>query len=251
MKSRADSSSPAVPETESRSLRGDRDVSRERLQQAALRLFAEQGYEKTSIRQIALAARVNVAAVKYYFGDKAGLYRAVFVPPQAPDGTAASIAIPPGSVRVFLSCLYARFLDPLKRGEEIRLRLKLHRREMLEPTGLWKEKIDNGIRPMHAAVASMLCSRFGLARPDDEVHRLAISVAGLAVHLYVGCDVIEALAPQLSKTPQALDLWRERLVDYAEAMIAAERRRRARQAALPATGHPARRRGAAAAKQTR
>ena len=46
--------------------------SRERLMLAALRLFASQGYAKTSTRELAEAASVNVAAISYYFGDKAG-----------------------------------------------------------------------------------------------------------------------------------------------------------------------------------
>ena len=60
-----------------RASRGEEERARERLLLAALRLFAEQGYAKTSIRQIGMAANVNVASVSYYFGNKAGLYRAV------------------------------------------------------------------------------------------------------------------------------------------------------------------------------
>ena len=61
-----------------RSMRSDGEQSRERLLHAALRLFAHQGYERTSTREIAEAAAANVAAISYYFGDKAGLYKAVF-----------------------------------------------------------------------------------------------------------------------------------------------------------------------------
>eukprot|EP01034_Spumella_vulgaris_P043923 gene43923-54579_t len=52
--------------------------SRARLLDAALRLFAEQGFAKTSIRQIAEAASVNTALISYYFGDKKGLYTAAY-----------------------------------------------------------------------------------------------------------------------------------------------------------------------------
>lgn len=45
----------------------------------ALRLFAENGYDKTSIRDIAREAEVNVAMVSYYFGSKEKLLEAVFV----------------------------------------------------------------------------------------------------------------------------------------------------------------------------
>jgi len=45
----------------------------------ALRLFAENGYDKTSIRDIAHRAEVNVAMVSYYFGSKEKLLEAVFI----------------------------------------------------------------------------------------------------------------------------------------------------------------------------
>ena len=61
--------------------------ARSRLLRSGLRLFAQQGYSKTSTRELAEDAGVNVASISYYFGDKAGLYRAVFFEPLgAPQG---------------------------------------------------------------------------------------------------------------------------------------------------------------------
>jgi AcrR family transcriptional regulator len=54
-----------------------RAESRARLIDAALDLFGSRGYEATSTRAIASRARVNLAAIPYYFGGKEGLYRAV------------------------------------------------------------------------------------------------------------------------------------------------------------------------------
>lgn len=48
-----------------------------RILDAAERLFAQQGYDGTSIRQITRQADVNVAAVHYHFGDKPSVLRAV------------------------------------------------------------------------------------------------------------------------------------------------------------------------------
>jgi len=52
--------------------------TRARLLDAAERLFAEQNYEATSLRQVTRAADANLAAVSYHFGSKEGLFRAVF-----------------------------------------------------------------------------------------------------------------------------------------------------------------------------
>lgn len=51
--------------------------TRQRLIQAAAVLFAAEGYEYVTVREICKASNANVAAINYHFGDKAGLYRAV------------------------------------------------------------------------------------------------------------------------------------------------------------------------------
>ena len=50
---------------------------RRKLIEIAGQIFAEEGYEAATVRQITDRAQVNVAAVNYYFGDKFQLYRAV------------------------------------------------------------------------------------------------------------------------------------------------------------------------------
>src|SRR5207247_8852567 len=49
--------------------------TRERRGRAAEGLVAERGFKKVTVRDICRAARANVAAVNYHFGDKDGLYR--------------------------------------------------------------------------------------------------------------------------------------------------------------------------------
>ena len=53
------------------------EVTRERIIKAAERLFADRGYDGTSIRAIVAKARVNQAAINYHFAGKDGLYREV------------------------------------------------------------------------------------------------------------------------------------------------------------------------------
>lgn len=52
--------------------------TRERILDAAERLFMAHGYEGTSMRQITGEAAVNLAAVNYHFGSKESLMREVF-----------------------------------------------------------------------------------------------------------------------------------------------------------------------------
>lgn len=53
------------------------EKAKERLINAALKLFAEGGYLGTSTRDIVKEAGVNISAIAYYFEGKEGLYRAV------------------------------------------------------------------------------------------------------------------------------------------------------------------------------
>lgn len=223
------------PLPRARPLRSDGEQSRERLLRAALRLFAQQGFTKTSTREIAEAAGVNLAAISYYFGDKQGLYRAAFFETQPkPADEIARFADDTLTLAEALRGLYFGFVEPLKEGDSAQLCTKLHAREYLEPTGLWQQEIAEGIAPMHAALVQVLCRHLDLPQPDLEVHRLALCLSGLGVQLHVCTDVVDALAPALNRGGAAFDQWLERLVMYGQAMVEAERQRRAAAAPSPA-----------------
>ena len=50
--------------------------ARLKLLKTSARIFSQKGYTGTSVRQIVSAAKMNVSAVSYYFGDKRSLYLA-------------------------------------------------------------------------------------------------------------------------------------------------------------------------------
>jgi TetR/AcrR family transcriptional regulator len=51
---------------------------RDRLLDAAMELAAEQGFDACGLREIAARAEVSSAMIAYYFGDRKGLYEAMF-----------------------------------------------------------------------------------------------------------------------------------------------------------------------------
>ena len=236
MPSAAESPSP-LPRPLARPPRSDGEQSRRRLRQAALALFAQHGFAKTSTRAIARSAGTNVAAISYHFGDKAGLYRAVFseplgVAPAAPTRAGVASAGPAEApLAQALAALYAGFIEPLRHGDTARQCMKLHLREALEPSGLWEHDAACGFESQHQALLALLCRHFGLRRADAELHRLALCLTGLGVQLHVGRDLADAVAPALNRGPRALGLWQQRLVTYARAMIESAQRRRAGEAA--------------------
>jgi AcrR family transcriptional regulator len=235
-KSAPHSHSPENPSTaEGRKPRSDGAEARERLLHTALRLFAEKGFAKTSTREIAQAAEVNIASISYYFGDKAGLYRAAFTEPMGCGGERAECFLRPQcSLREYFGGFFSSMLEPMKQSDLIQLCTRLHFREMLEPTGLWAEKIDNGIKPAHAALVALLSRHLNITKPDDDVHRLAFSIVGLVLQILFTRDVITSIRPKLIATPDAIDQWVSRMVDNAEAMVAVEVARRKSAGRAPA-----------------
>jgi AcrR family transcriptional regulator len=57
---------------------GNQIGTRDRLMQAAGRLFAEYGFHAVSVRSIVAEAGVNLGAINYHFGSKQALFEAIF-----------------------------------------------------------------------------------------------------------------------------------------------------------------------------
>jgi AcrR family transcriptional regulator len=56
----------------------DSSATRERILATAERLFAEHGYDGISLRTIATEAKAHLALIRYHFGSKEDLYRAIW-----------------------------------------------------------------------------------------------------------------------------------------------------------------------------
>ena len=96
---------------------GRGDITRARILDTAERMFAADGYAAVSLRQITTEARVNVAAINYYFKSKDALLEAIFVRRIVPINAArmemleaclASGEAGPGR----LECVIRAFVEP-------------------------------------------------------------------------------------------------------------------------------------------
>ncbi|WP_422087069.1 MULTISPECIES: TetR/AcrR family transcriptional regulator [Variovorax] len=211
-----------------RAPRSDGAEARHRLLHTALRLFAQKGFAKTSTREIAKEAGANISAISYYFGDKEGLYAATFNEPMGGDSSdlVAACKVPGRPLEETLRICMVSMIDPLKQGEIVRQCIQLHMREMLEPTSRWAKELEHDIKGPHRAIAELLCRHLGVARADDDIHRLTFAITGLSMQLYVSQDFIEAIRPSLLRTSRGIDTWADRLTGYAMALVAAEAARR-------------------------
>lgn len=209
-----------------RTARSDGEDTRVRLLRAALQLFSEKGFAQTSVRAIAEAAGTNVAAIAYHFGDKARLYTATFYEPFGSGSDLIPVFADPAlSLQQALASYFGGFLEPLKHDDLVSQSLRLHVRELLDPTHVWPELIERECRAPHLALVQVLCHHMQVDTMDDDMHRLAFSMAGLIMQMWTQRDPLHAIAPQLAGSG-AVDQWVARLTGYALSMVQGEITRR-------------------------
>lgn len=157
------------------------EATRAALVRAALDLFGAKGFEATSTREIATAAKVNIAAIAYHFGGKEGLRAAcadfviatigqIFA---AAAGEASAIeALTPAGARDALARTIAGLIDGIVVRGEARPIVRFVMREMFEPSAAF-ERLYAAIGPMHGR-ACALWSRASGALAESETTRLAV-----------------------------------------------------------------------------
>lgn len=168
--------------------------TRQRLLVAAVLVFAEKGFDGTGIREIALKAQANSSLVQYYFGGKAGLYRAALAflfeqrgeglaaleaPPakEAPDALPRARACLKRYVRSFLQELFACGENP-ELAPELRSAAHLFwTRELLRPGPDRVDMILNHVRPYVDYVTACISA----LRPDldeESLFRMGAAIHG-------------------------------------------------------------------------
>jgi len=171
----------------------DRET-RERLLLVAAERFADRGVDDVSIREICAAADANVAAVNYYFRDKAGLYREVVeyaialmqettdLTQRAGDGASAEERIR-AFVRVFVTRLSGSGRHPWIH--------RLMAREFEHPTGTLDLVMSRVVEPRMRYLMSLAAELMGLPEDDPRVRRSAVSLQSqcVAVVRHVPADV--------------------------------------------------------------
>ena len=171
---------------------------RERILSAAGQEFAERGYEAATVRDICLAAGVNLAAVNYYFGDKQRLYiesvkhaheqRAGQVP--LPEWTAGTP--PQRKLRDFVGNLLERMLGFGQPPWQVRLMM----REVLHPTDACRELVEDYVRPRFTLLVSILDELVDGRLSQTELRRVALSIIGQCFVYRAAGDVVAMLVPR-------------------------------------------------------
>jgi AcrR family transcriptional regulator len=167
--------------------------TRRRILETALDLFAAQGYEGASTRQIAEGAGVNLPAIQYYFGNKAGLYRAIIEDIAAEtDRHMASLAPrvraaldAPDTPREELAALLCEMLETfvvlVTSGAQVESRRLIFARAEIEDTPGLDILHENGMRQIFNPCLGLLSRLHGKPATDQEMTVRTLALIGQVV----------------------------------------------------------------------
>ena len=192
------------------------DPTRERLLEVAGPVFADRGYQATTIRQICARAGANVAAVNYHFGDKLGLYTEVL---QESVRAAQLLAVqntldqntPPEDILRALIRARLRSITGESRPDW-HSRLLAH--ELAQPTPALRKLIDKVTRPICKRLLELTAGMIGLPPNDDKTRLCAISVVGQVLAYVLPGPLLAEIWPGLQLTPEQVERIADHIVDF-------------------------------------
>jgi AcrR family transcriptional regulator len=144
----------------------DERKAADRMLDAAEQLFAEHGITEVGLRAISAAAKVNIAAVSYYFGSKEALVEEVFrrratkIADERNRGLDVALAEPDADrrlekiLRVFLESGFSGD-TPEATARFAKLRARINTEDTALARRLLSESFDDGSRRFLAAIADI------------------------------------------------------------------------------------------------
>jgi len=190
------------------------DTTRQRILESAEPIFADRGFDGASVRAICDAAKANVAAVNYHFGDKHSLYvetvklavRSCCDHMRHPEPPAD---LPPlDRLRLFIDGMVRGMLE-LPRASAMQLMM----REMTSPTDAAAAAVEEFIRPMADRLRAILRPILAPGASDLRLWMIGQSIVGQCLYYRQNRSVAERLMGD--------DLFRQATADALSAHITA------------------------------
>jgi AcrR family transcriptional regulator len=158
--------------------------TRDRLLTAASCIFAEQGFQESTIADICERAETNIASVNYHFGDKETLYleawRYAFnqeLDNHPSDGGVAEDATAEQRLAGRISSLIARVAD------ENSYSFAIINKEMAQPTRLLVDILEKEINPQRLKMLALLKECLGQAATEQHIQYCHTSIMGQCFQL--------------------------------------------------------------------
>ena len=189
------------------------------LMDAAEALFAEHGYEATSLRNITSAAKVNLASVNYHFGGKETLLEAIYarrITPMNEERLNRLSALEKVYEVVPVEKIVHVFVDPalkLSRDRDKSHFIALLGRSYLEPTPI----IQGKVRQMFDEVAERFKTAFAKSLPDlppKELYWRMHFMVGVLAYCMAGNDMMRMIASSHLMESNGPEMLIQRLVVF-------------------------------------
>jgi AcrR family transcriptional regulator len=202
--------------------------TRSDLIQAGIRLFGRQGFAATSVRQLALEAKANIAAIAYHFGSKDGLRlacaeefgrrmtAALATTPGKPDAT-------PVDARAELRRIIRAMLGFLLGGKGASEVVPFMLRELAED-GPGIDAVYQGFaEPTHRRLCGLWAKATGMD-PESETVRIAVfALIGQVIYCGRGHPMALRLWGWTAVGPTEIDLITSRIILNLDAMLDREK----------------------------
>jgi AcrR family transcriptional regulator len=198
--------------------------TRELILNAAGRIFAQQGFHATTVREITRAAGANIAAVNYHFRDKQELYLHVLKRAYHSASSTAAADLPgpaPKRLRVFIRSFLAYLLDP----QRPQWHGVLIAREMAHPTPALDRLVAESIRPVKHRIGGIVREILGPGATEDRIGLACLSIIGQCLH-YVHCrEMIARLFASGGGIPRDVDTLATHIYEFSIAGLKAMKSR--------------------------
>jgi AcrR family transcriptional regulator len=158
--------------------------TRNRLLTAASRIFAEKGFQESTIAEICEQAETNIASVNYHFRDKETLYLeswrfafnrelALYPPDGGLSGDAPAELQLAGRIRSLINRV----------SDDSSYSFAIINKEMAQPTRLLSDILEKEINPQRLQMLGLLKECLGQGATDEQIHYCHTSVMGQCFQL--------------------------------------------------------------------
>jgi AcrR family transcriptional regulator len=183
-------------------------TTKERLLNAACRIFAEKGFRDATVAEICERADANIAAVNYHFGDKERLYDQVWrhafklaVEAYPIDESLPERPQPEDYLYSFAKAILQRIFCE----EESGLFAKLLYRELASPTLALERIATEALFPQTDFLTDAVSAALGKAAGEEEVRLCMNSIIGQCAFYNFSRPLREQMIGRKTLTPEEVE----------------------------------------------
>ncbi len=182
-------------------------ATRERLMEAAVHLFARDGFRLVTVRDISRAAGANIAAINYHFGDKLRLYMSVIqAAAQQVRGTIETTMYAGADLgaeeklRRYVRATFALMF----RDDGVKSELQhLFMHELLEPTPASEFLVEHILKPRLRWLGGVVAELLDLDPSDARVQRCVSSIQ--SQFMFYGFTQMRRILTEAPRTAAEID----------------------------------------------